>query len=362
MKTALEIQGVQPAKVLCESSTQIHPSKKIHTKNSELFLNRQRGLILDEFDFEPVEIFSIKNCTVLPTGMVINPEGWVVAETVEGSLQDNGIPQDNKLALEVNVEFKDAVYCTSKFGTFNYSVFFHEVLPSIYVAGSHADRACGFTLGYARFVQESRRKKFLELYSPFFDPAAAIDISVSTSHCREALVVAAGARRHNLQRIKQVMPALSADFSLSLNLVQSDSPERIYIMRERGAIRELENRAEVVEWAQKNGFVCVELADLSFSAQASYFRNASIIFAEHGAGLTNLWHCKKEVKIFEVFPDKLWGRWLYRGIASLSSFDYVAAAFETSEDWIWNRDAVTLQVSVLESGLTEVERCLRVSN
>lgn len=362
MKTTIEIRGVQSARELCDASTEIRPATKVRTGNAETFLSGHGGVAMDEFDFEPVEIFSIRDCLVLPTGAVIHPKGWVVAETLEGSLRDNGIPENNQMTLEVNAEFNDPLYCTSKFGTFNYSVFFHEILPSIYVAGAHADRAGGFTLGYAKFFPKSRRDKFLELYSPFYAPAAAVDISSLTSLCHEALVVSAGAKRQNMRRIKQVMPDLVSEFALSLDLRSENAPERIYILRERKSIRELENREQVIQWAGENGFVCIELADLSFSAQASFFRNASIVFAEHGAGLANLWHCRKGVRVFEVFPDKLWGRWLYRAVAALSSLDYVATAIETPKDWVWNRDAITLPLDVLDSGLLQVERGIRVSN
>ena len=355
MKTSLEIQGVKPGRALCESSIQLRPATTVKTESLELFLSGKGGVTLNEFDFEPVEIFSIQNCIILPTGLVINPDGWVVAESLEGSLADNGIPENNILAVEINAEFTDPVYCTSKFGTFNYSVFLHEVLPSIYVAGSHACRAAGFTLGYARFFQKSRRDKFLELFSPFYDPVSAIDISTLTSFCREALVVSAGAKKHNIQRIKQVMPDLISEFSSTLDMATLDTPERIYIMRERGTIRELENREDVMAWARRNGFACIELTDLTFSQQASYFRNASVIFAEHGAGLANLWHCKKGTKVFEIFPEKLWGRWLYRAISSLSGFEYVATSFETPDAWVWNRDPVNVSVNILNKGLAHFE-------
>lgn len=351
MEVSIKIEGIKSVSGMHSSPVVIRPPSTVKTSSTEAFLNGIPGLALNDFLFEAIEISSIKNCLVLPTGLIVSHDGWVVAETLEGSLRDNGIVAGESLTLKINHHFQDPIYCTSKFGTFNYSVFLHEVLPAIYVAGSRADLASGFTLGYADFVGKGQRDKFKELYAPFYPPSQAIDISGKVSLCNEALIVCAGARRHNLQRIKRVMPPLIAEFALSLDPHVADAPERIYVLRERKSIRELENRERILGWAAENGFACIELANLSFSAQASYFRNASVIFAEHGAGLANLWHCRRGVKIFEVFPDKLWGRWLYRAISSLSGFDYAAAMFPTRAGWIWNQDPVMLPTAVLDDGL-----------
>jgi len=351
MEISVHIEGIKSAGDVCKSSIVIRPPLTVRTSNTESFLQGSPGLKLNEFQFDSIEIHAIKNCFMLPTGAIITHDGWVIAETLEGSLVDNGMSTDRPLTLPINNHFKEPIYCTSKFGTFNYSVFLHEVLPAIYVAGLRPDLSSGFTLGYAAFVPQQKQDKFKELYAPFYPPAFAVNISGRTSVCSEALILSTGARRHNLQRIKRVMPPMMAEFALSLDPNIQDAPERIYVLRERKSIRELENRERIILWAHENGFVCVELADLSFSAQASYFRNASVIFAEHGAGLANLWHCRKGVKIFEIFPDKLWGRWLYRAIANLSGFEYAADMIPTGEDWIWNKDSVLLPSQTLDRGL-----------
>ncbi|MCZ2498683.1 DUF563 domain-containing protein [Xylophilus sp. Kf1] len=351
MDISLPIEGIKPAAAVCRHSIVLRPPIVVKTANREAFLDASPGLMLDEFAFEAVEIHSVRNAVMLPTGAVVTHDGWVVAETLEGSLADNGIIAGQALRLDLARQFQEPVFCTAKFGTFNYSVFLHEVLPAIYVAGTRPDMASGFTMGYADFVGPQQRVKFEELYAPFYAPGHAIDISATASICNEALIISAGARRSNLQRIKRVMPPLVSEFALSLDPGIPDSPERIYVMRERKSIRELENRENILAWARHHGFVCVELAHLSFSAQASYFRHASVIFAEHGAGLANLWHCRPGVRIFEIFPDKLWGRWLYRGIASLSGFDYAATRITTPDGWVWNRDPILLPTEALDAGL-----------
>lgn len=351
MEISVHIEGIKSADDFCNSPIVIRPPLTVKTSNTESFLQGSPGLMLNEFSFDSIEIHALKNCFMLPTGAIITHDGWVIAETLEGSLADNGMGVGQQLTRPINHHFKDPIYCTSKFGTFNYSVFLHEILPAIYVAGLRPDLSSGFTLGYAAFVPQHKQDKFKELYEPFYPPACAVDISGMTSVCSEALILSTGARRHNLQRIKRVMPPMMAEFALSLDSNIENAPERIYVLRERKSIRELENREQIIMWARKNGFACIELADMSFSAQASYFRNASVIFAEHGAGLANLWHCRKGVKIFEIFPDKLWGRWLYRAIANLSGFEYAADMIPTRENWVWNKDAILLPSLTLDSGL-----------
>lgn len=351
MKMSVPINGIRPAREVAKSVVQVRPASTALTANAESFLNGDPGINVSKFEFAPVEVFAIKNCVMLPTGAVVTEAGFVIEETLEGSLIDNGIPQRGQWDVEIGSQLDEPIYATSKFGTFNYSVFLHEVLPAIYVAASRMDLATGFAIGYPSFFMPERRSKFKEFYAPFCDPSLVVDISNVITRCSEALVVSPGARLHNLQRIKKVMPGLAAEFALSLDPRGDSAPERLYVLREEGSIREPANREQIMEWAASHDFTCVELANLSFSEQAFYFQNAKVIFAEHGAGLANLWHCKKGTKIFELFPDKLWGRWLYRAISALCGLDYAAAKFPTSEGWIWNRDPVRVPANLLNDGL-----------
>lgn len=62
---------------------------------------------------------------------------------------------------------------------------------------------------------------------------------------------------------------------------------RIYVRRGPGSARPLLNEDEVVARLQQLGFQVVEPAHLSFREQIAAFRDARLIVAPHGAGLTN---------------------------------------------------------------------------
>ncbi len=71
----------------------------------------------------------------------------------------------------------------------------------------------------------------------------------------------------------------------------SDYPQakqRIYISRKKASKRRAINECEVEFVLTRYGFVSLVLEDLTVMEQISYFQNAEIIVAPHGAGLTNI--------------------------------------------------------------------------
>ncbi len=73
--------------------------------------------------------------------------------------------------------------------------------------------------------------------------------------------------------------------------------EKIYINRKN---RRLINELEVQEHMESNGFVILDLEELTLDQQVQLFSNADEIVGFHGAGLTNLIFCTDKTRIIEI--------------------------------------------------------------
>jgi tetratricopeptide (TPR) repeat protein/capsular polysaccharide biosynthesis protein len=82
--------------------------------------------------------------------------------------------------------------------------------------------------------------------------------------------------------------------------LQSPSPKRLYISRNRARYRHVLNEAAVIDTLRPYGFVVIELESLSVNQQVSLFAQANIIVAPHGAGLTNIIFCQPGTQIIEL--------------------------------------------------------------
>lgn len=87
------------------------------------------------------------------------------------------------------------------------------------------------------------------------------------------------------------------------NIPKQEPIELLLVKRvkENAKNRIVKNLDEFYEKAKKKFDVkLVELSEYSFMEQVAMFHNAKNIVAQHGAGLTNIIFCKKDVKIYEI--------------------------------------------------------------
>lgn len=89
-----------------------------------------------------------------------------------------------------------------------------------------------------------------------------------------------------------------------------DAPEprrRVFISRARAARRRLVNEAAI--WPDLNaaGFERVHMEELTFAEQVGLMRETAVLFAPHGAGLTNMLFCPPGAHVIEIadlsFPN-----------------------------------------------------------
>lgn len=93
-----------------------------------------------------------------------------------------------------------------------------------------------------------------------------------------------------------------ADIKPSLIEDNNKNSLRIYISRAK-ARRKITNEDELFSLLEAEGFVKYHLEDLKVAEQIQLFKQAEVIVAAHGAGLTNSIFCKPKTKIFEIFQE-----------------------------------------------------------
>ncbi len=80
--------------------------------------------------------------------------------------------------------------------------------------------------------------------------------------------------------------------------------KRLYISRSDAKTRRIANEAELLPILEKYGFEKVSLSGSSMLEQMQLFRNAEMIVAPHGAGLSHLVFCDPKTPLLECFQKE----------------------------------------------------------
>ncbi len=90
-----------------------------------------------------------------------------------------------------------------------------------------------------------------------------------------------------------------------LNTLKSknEKNDKIYIVRQNTAFRNVINENDVVEIFKNNGFRIVDTKRYDIFEQINIFSNASLVVSATGSGLTNIVFCNKNTKIVEIAPN-----------------------------------------------------------
>ncbi len=98
-------------------------------------------------------------------------------------------------------------------------------------------------------------------------------------------------------------------------------PTRFYIDRRGTAARRLVNEDELVGALAALGVAAIRPETLTLPDQIRLFREADLVVAPHGAGLTNIGYCRSGAAVLELFPSDF-VVWCYRPLAALRSLRY----------------------------------------
>jgi len=130
-------------------------------------------------------------------------------------------------------------------------------------------------------------------------------------------------------------PCVSAFYDrMSRNVPAANGPthRRIYLDRRASPQRRLLNEDEIVARLAALGFVPVLAETLSAADQVRLFRQADMIVAPHGAGLTNLGFCRPGCRIVELQMDA-YVNWCFRHLAALRGLDYDCVLGRSVDPW-----------------------------
>lgn len=97
---------------------------------------------------------------------------------------------------------------------------------------------------------------------------------------------------------------------------------RIYISREQAVKRHLVNEAEFLPLLEQHGFETVHLEDLTIANQVAMMRQASHIFAPHGAGLVHALVAPASVRILEARSERLSGKGCFERLFAACGIEY----------------------------------------
>ncbi len=110
-------------------------------------------------------------------------------------------------------------------------------------------------------------------------------------------------------------------------------PRRFYIDRRGSAARVLENETALAAAVQASGIIPVRLENLPFADQVRLFRNAELVVAPHGAGLTNLGFARPGCRVLELHMDA-YVNWCFRNLAALRGLDYDCIIGRATGPWL----------------------------
>jgi capsular polysaccharide biosynthesis protein len=107
---------------------------------------------------------------------------------------------------------------------------------------------------------------------------------------------------------------------------------RIYIDRRGAWRRKLLNEDAVIEALAPFGLELVLLEEMTIEAQIGLFRDAALIVAPHGAGLTNLVYAQPGCRVLELQMDA-YVNWAFRRFAALRGVQYDCIIGRAVDPW-----------------------------
>ncbi|MFG1303925.1 glycosyltransferase 61 family protein [Xanthobacter autotrophicus] len=362
MAEKVNISGTKSISEIDTQMTVLRPSATVPFKRDLEYLNGINAPLHEKSNltFQDVSVGTVKKAFVFKTGLVVTENGYAIKETLEGSLADNGVPTDESgshyIPLDGLTTLPHSIIAACKFGTFNYSVFLHEILPNIFLSSLSENLAeVPIPMFFPKFFGEEKKSRIEYIISQYVTGGRIFTPQNDVFVAPQVHVFKPGSLTQ-LPRIKRVMPAMIADLMTGLLWKEAGGSERIYIQREPKSIRCVENYEALRPFLEREGFQSVQLALMPIEDQISLFCRAKLVVAEHGAGLANLWFASGDTKVLEIFPQPLVGRWLYRYISQVKHMPYRALSIDTPEDWVWNRDSIHLPVARVAQELTELVR------
>lgn len=294
-------------------------------------------------NLSPVFIAKLRNCLVLPSGIVILEDGRILVDSIYPETPKSFLERGGLSVVELRmrrkfldkdkndpeiVEVDKATHCRDR-GEAGYFHWVASVLPRLSIVLDFFDgdlgvllieASGGFRLEWAKLfsienhVMPARGRAIVVRDLIFPSPA-----QVGNSHyTREPWLL-----RHFRSAVQSAVPDNARD----------GRGGRIYISRSDASVRRISNEVEFFAQLEKLGFRLVTLQGMTVVEQISLFADASAVVGAHGAGLANLVFCKEETRVVELMSrQRTWpGFRVISQACNLRYASYVANAFEASQ-------------------------------
>lgn len=135
-----------------------------------------------------------------------------------------------------------------------------------------------------------------------------------------------------------------------------------------GQRRIIHNHNEIKKVLEKkygNDFLNIVLDRLSIFDQFDLFYNAEIIIGQHGAGLTNIYFCKNNVKIIEITPKYNNNNNWFKNLSQFLEYNYINIEQPglTKKEWetynVKSRNDLLLNSFIENSGSIDINDLIR---
>lgn len=86
--------------------------------------------------------------------------------------------------------------------------------------------------------------------------------------------------------------------------VRDGTSQYLYQNRLKSSARKVNNEIELIEHLKEKGFESLDTTNMEVREQLKLFKRSNVIVAPHGAGLSNLFACKPNTKVYELFLER----------------------------------------------------------
>jgi hypothetical protein len=264
-----------PARQLPPTSVLVIPRGRVVGRTGTIHVPAADAC-LQEFESPPRDTKGFRRH--LPFGR-LNPRFWKHAALALG--RERFVPVVRRCPGRVAV--------LNASGSHNFFHWMTEVLPRLQTLLKSGAQADWFVVdGYARWQQES--------LTALGVPSERVIQPHATLHLEaDELLVP------SLNPVQAIQP-MADTLAQRLGVGKRGSSTRtIFIERRRSRLPG--NAAEFSAWRQQLGFADHHLEALPLASQIAKFREASVVLAAHGAGLSHTIHCRPGTIVIELMPQ-----------------------------------------------------------
>jgi hypothetical protein len=311
-----------------------------------------------EFAYSEIAIAYLPKAIVTRTGAVVVDDQFVIQETLEGTLEDNGLGAQLSADDLARCPYVDEVVInTNRLGMWNYSLFLMEVTPSLMISmmvpGLDEIRAKIF---FQDFTSRQDIENRGTVFRMFGFPANRIVMAEKPLERHKGVIVFKLNDPHRSQRLSQMLSPTCAILRHEFATPSVASPRRIYISRQSAPSRKVSNFADLQDVFSKHDVTPIELERLPMASQVDLFSKADLVIAEHGAGLANIAFMRPGSVVVEAIPDTIATRAAFRYTAAHSKLNYLYTTIATDPNWKWNQDNVRVPPELYDFLLSSAAR------